>query len=141
MVAIYSRIGDRGGDIATGNSTLTALDDGTPFTLTVPAVAGDNLLIQASVQVFTGGSPTLTRVSFSIAGAAILGADAVCSQQTDGGRHNIPLLYHYVVQSGDISGGNVAVVLLVGYYVGVANAVGNDSDWALPSFTVMNLGQ
>jgi hypothetical protein len=141
-VTIASRVGDRGGDITlTGDGFLATIDDGTPFAVSIPAVAGDTLFLQASIQVLTAGDGAVSRFAFAVAGVEVLGTDGIVSQHADGGRHQILMNYVHVVQSGDISGGNVAVTLVAGEFGSTFIYIANDSDWGVPVMVVTNWGQ
>lgn len=132
-------VGDGAGNHTTTSTTF--VDINAAYAQSVPAVAGNLLRIELVASVVNSAAGGYTALAANLAGADIA-LQAVIGIPSETTTYNGKYLYFHVVQSGDISGGNVAVKPRYRSNNGANTAtVYNESTLnRKPVFAVTNLG-
>lgn len=132
-------VGDKSGNHTTTSASYG--DVNAAYSLSVPAVAGDRIEIELTCSVFHSSATATSYIGASVAGtdltAGVINADTLVANEAQ------PVTYRmvYVVQSGDISGGNVAVKARWKTSASTFTMLNSSTDNRSPVFTVKNWKQ
>lgn len=132
--------GSANGTAYTRSSTTMAAVDATNLAPTIAAIAGD--VLEATFCATFVGSAGYGKTGVGFGPSATQRGHTVYVSQ-DGNSHSLSITVQYVVVSGDISGGSVAVTALFGGDGSDTATISNDSGGndRVAMLTVKNLGQ
>lgn len=139
QTSVHYAVGDKSGNHTTTSSSYA--DVAAQYSLSVPAVAGDRLEIELTCTAFHSSATASMRFTSSIGGSdltvGVVEPDIAVANEA----FVVTYRAFYVVQSGDISGGNVACKPRWRTSASTATMLNENTTHRSPVFSVKNWKQ